>query len=216
MTTSLSSYSGLQAAIAEYLGRSDLTTTIPAFITLAEAKFNRDLEVRQMEARSTTVVDTTSTAPEFISLPTNFLSMRWIRLNGVTGKPHLDFLSAIQMAEYRSGIGNGSGQPKYYSLLVSDIELCPQPDSNYTLEMVYRIFVPALSDTNTSNWLLALAPDAYLYGSLLESYLFNQNDDRLPVWKAAYNEAIEGLRRLNMSSAFSGGPLAIRTTGYNP
>ena len=41
-------YTTLQATIANYLARSDLTTSIPEFIRLAEDRLARDLRIRQM------------------------------------------------------------------------------------------------------------------------------------------------------------------------
>ena len=41
-------YTTLQATIADYLARSDLTTQIPEFIRLAEDRLLRDLRIRQM------------------------------------------------------------------------------------------------------------------------------------------------------------------------
>ena len=32
--------------------------------------------------------------------------------------------------------------------------------------------IPALSDSNTTNWLLTLSPDVYLFGALAEACLF--------------------------------------------
>jgi hypothetical protein len=89
-------YTTLVAAVTEYLGRDQDTTLIariPTFVQLSEAKFNRTLFVRQMEERSTALIDTTDDEPEFISLPSDFQSMRRIRLSSVTGKPRLEFLS---------------------------------------------------------------------------------------------------------------------------
>lgn len=40
----------LQAAIAGWLARSDLTASIPDFIQLGEARINRELRTRQMQA----------------------------------------------------------------------------------------------------------------------------------------------------------------------
>jgi len=100
---SISSYADLQTAVTEYLAREQDTTLIariPTFIQLAESKFNRQLFVRQMETRSTTTVDTGSTEPEFISLPSDFQSMRRIRLSGVAGKPTLEFKSPAGLDEY--------------------------------------------------------------------------------------------------------------------
>lgn len=54
----LDTFAGLKATIADYLNRDDLTSVIPSFITIAEAKFNRKLRVRQMVKRATATLDT--------------------------------------------------------------------------------------------------------------------------------------------------------------
>jgi hypothetical protein len=64
--TQIVDYTSLQAAVTEYLARDQdatLIARIPTFIQLAEAKFNRQLFVRQMEQRSTALTE---------SLPADF------------------------------------------------------------------------------------------------------------------------------------------------
>lgn len=214
--TTITTYSTLQDAIAEYLARDDLTARIPSFIQLAEAKFNRELFVRQMEQRSTATIDITTTEPEFISLPSDFQSMRRIRLSSVTGKPHLEYLTGALMDEFRFGSGNVTGQPKYFSILGTEFELAPTPDANYTLEMVYRKNVTALSSTDTSNWLLALAPDLYLYGSLLEATPYMKEDPRIQTWGTGLAQGLEAINKLGLTSTFNAGPLVVRMTGVTP
>ncbi len=88
--TKIVDYTSLQTAVTEYLARnqdSTLIARIPTFIQLAEAKFNRQLFVRQMEQRATALVNLSSSEPEFISLPSDFQSMRRVRLSSVSGKP---------------------------------------------------------------------------------------------------------------------------------
>src|SRR5690242_20231228 len=110
--TQIVDYASLQSAVVEYLARNQdatLIARIPTFIQLTEAKLNRDLFVRQMEQRSTALIDTTQTEPEFIALPSDFQSMRRIRLSSVSGKPHLDFKSGTQIDEYRTYSGDVTG-----------------------------------------------------------------------------------------------------------
>src|ERR1700731_903615 len=112
-------YGSLQTAVTEYLARDQdatLIARIPTFIQLAEAKFNRQLFVRQMEQRSTALVDTASSKPEFISLPQDFQSMRRVRLSSVTGKPCLEFRSGTQMDEYRFATSDIAAQPRYFTV----------------------------------------------------------------------------------------------------
>ena len=210
------SYASLQAEIADYLARNDLTAKIPTFIRLAEAKFNRSLFVRQMEQRATALVLPDSAEPEYISLPLDFQSMRRVRLSSVSGKPRLDFKSGVQADEYRQANANVAGMPKYFTVFGDEIELIPTPDADYTIEMIYRKIIPALSNDNPSNWLLACAPDAYLYGALLEASPYIKDDERIAVWTAGLVSVIDGLNGLNSLASFNAGPLEMRTNARTP
>lgn len=215
----ISSYSTLVTAVTEWLAREQDTTLIariPTFIQLTEAKLNRELFVRQMENRATTTIDTGSSEPEFISLPDDFQSMRRVRLSGVAGKPHLNFLTGTQLDEYRSSIGNASGQPKFFTIFGTEMELCDTPDDDFEIEMVYRQNIPALTSSNTTNWLLVLAPDLYLYGALLESAPYIKEDARTQVWGNAFSSTMATLNNLGMVSTFNAGPLQMRTSGRTP
>lgn len=216
--TLITSATTLQTAVVDYLKRdqdTQLTAAVPGFIQLFEAKMNRVLFTRQMEARSTTTIDTTTTEPEMISLPTDFQSMRRVRLSSVTGKPALEFRSGTQMDEFRFTNSNTTGQPRYFTIFGVEMELGPTPDANYTVEMIYRQSIPPLS-SNSSNWLLTLAPDLYLYGALLESAPYIKEDERIQVWGLGFKTALDDLNMLNVTSAFNTGPLTVRTSGQTP
>jgi hypothetical protein len=211
----ITTYANLQTAVTEYLALDQDTTLIariPTFIQLFEAKMNRGLFVRQMEQRSTAVVDTTSTEPEFISLPSDFQSMRRVRLSSVTGKPCLQFMSGTQMDEFRFGVSNVANQPRYFTIFGDEMELAPTPGQNYTIEMVYRKNIPALA-TNDPNWLLLLAPDLYLYGALLESAPYTKEDGRIQTWGLGFKTALDDLNNLGLTSTFNAGPMAMRVSG---
>jgi hypothetical protein len=219
MVRMITDFSSLVTAVTEYLAREEDTTLIariPTFLQLTEAKLNRELYVRQMENRATAVVNLASTEPEFISLPSDFQSMRRVRLSGVSGKPHLLFKSGVQMDEYRTSGANVSGRPYYFTIFGSEMELAPTPDQAYTLEMVYRANIPALTSTNTTNWLLTLAPDIYLYGALLESAPYIKEDGRIQTWGAGFATALDGVNKLGLTSTFNAGPLTMRVSGRTP
>src|SRR5882757_7004732 len=206
--TTIANYANLQTTVTEYLARDQDTTLvarIPTFIQLAEAKFNRSLFVRQMEARATALVNMASSEPEFISLPADFQSMRRVRLSSVTGKPCLEFKSGTQMDEYRFGTSDVAGQPRYFTVFGNEIELVPTPDAAYAIEMVYRQVVPPLA-SNGTNWLLTLAPDLYLYGALLESAPYIKEDARIQTWGLGFTGALGDLNNLGLTSTFNAGP----------
>jgi hypothetical protein len=73
----------------------------------------------------------------------------------------------------------------------------PSPDTTYQAEIVYYGKIPALSDSNTSNWLLSLSPDIYLYGSLLQATPYLRDDERLPVIASLYQRMIEDMNISN-------------------
>lgn len=215
----INTYATLVSAATEYLARDQdatLIARIPDFITLAEAKFNRVLLHPKMEVRSTAVVDTASTDPEFISLPSDFQTMRRIRLSGVTGKPRLQFMSQTQLEDYRYSIDNVTDQPVYFAIVGDELELAPTPNEDYTLEMVYRANIPALTSTNTTNWLLTLAPDLYLYGTLLESAPYMKEDERIAVWSAGVQSAIDQLNSHGERQSANSGPSDITLPGVVP
>lgn len=214
----ISTYTDLQTAMTEWLARDQDTTLIarlPTFIQFFEGQINRSLFVRQMEQRSTTTINTGSTEPEFISLPSDFQSMRRVRLSSVSCKPSLAFKSGVQLEEYRTGSSNVTGQPAYFSVMGSELELAPTPDQNYTIEMVYRQNIPALA-SNATNWLLTLAPDLYLYGSLLHSAPYIKEDGRIQVWALGYKSALDDLNMLGLTSTFNAGPMQMSVSGVTP
>jgi hypothetical protein len=211
----ISTYTELLAAGANWLARDDLTLRLPEFVVLCEAKLNRALFVRQMETRSTTSVDTADDEPEFISLPSDFQSMRRIRLSSVIGKPRLQYLDGTQADELRYGLSDAAAQPAYFTIMGDEIELIPTPDQDYTIEMVYRKYIPALA-SNSTNWLLTLAPDIYLYGMLLESAPYIKEDERIQTWALGLSTALDGLNGLGQLSQYNSGPMAMTVTGVTP
>lgn len=215
----VTTYSGLVSAITEWLARDQdaiLIARIPDFIVLCEAKLNRDLYHTKMEKRSYATFSTSNTEPEFVTLPTDFQSMRRIKLSSVTGEPQLQYKSQVQLDEYRNSQGNSTGQPKYFTIFGSEIEVAPTPDSNYTVEMVYRANLSGLSSSNSTNWLIELSPDIYLYGVLLETAAYMQQDERVGLWAAGYKAALDALNNASITMQFNAQPLVMRPPGVTP
>jgi hypothetical protein len=216
---SIASYSDLVTAVTEWLARDqDLTliARIPDFITLCEAKLNRELRHRLMEKRATALVNMANTEPQYISLPLDFQTMRRMRCTSVSGSPTINFFSNVQADEYRTRIGDVAGQPRHFTIIGTELELIPTPDTAYTIEMVYRANLSGLTSTNTTNWLLTIAPDVYLYGTLMEASPYIQKDDRIAVWGAGFTQALSSLNTLASEQSFGSGPLVMRSTSITP
>jgi hypothetical protein len=212
---SISSYTELQDAVANWLARDELTLRIPEFITLAEAKFNRVLFHPRMETRTTLTVNTLLSDPEYLDLPTDFQTIRMVRLPDETGKPRLQFLSQTQMDDYRYSADNVTGTPVYFTIVGDQIELAPTPNEDIDIEVLYRANIPPLAD-NATNWLLTLAPDLYLYGALLEAAPFNRNDARITLWASAVATVLDQLNALAERQSFDSGPTTVSLPGICP
>jgi hypothetical protein len=182
-------YDGLKASVADWLNRADLTAQIPDFIALAEARFNRDLRLNSMLQRDTTVATS-----DYVALPLDWLEHVSIAVvnDGTVYKP-LTYVSNEEFNRLR--LQNLTGTFRYYTIQDTNIALLPEMSAgSVTLEIFYYGKIPALSVSNASNWLLARAPDLYLYSSLMAADVFLQNDDRLQIWVAAAQAAMESLR----------------------
>ncbi len=90
----------------------------------------------------------------------------------------------------------------------------PTRDGTYTTERYYYKRISALSDSNTSNWLLEYFPDAYLYGSLVHSAPYLKDDARLQLWAALYEQAIASINRESEATKFGGSGRRMKIKAY--
>lgn len=178
----LADYAGLKAAVADWLNRSDLTAAVPDFITLAEAQISRRLilsgPVRAMMGRADATID-----GEFASVPADFMGARTI--NFAEDRTRLlEYCLPEQINEKKAASDCVSGPPQFFSVVGGEFQFFPAPaaGASYTAELTYWRRIPALSDTAPSNWLLALHPDAYLYGALLQAAPYLKDDARIQSW----------------------------------
>lgn len=202
----LTNYSDLKTSVANYLGRSDLTSQIPDFITLAELRLNRSLRIRQMLK---TVTSTTTGGDSTVGLPSDFLEIRDIYLDA-NPRVSVSYLSPSSFT--RDARAAESGQPVFYTLRANEIEFAPIPDTTYTIVMLYYAKPQVLSDMNTSNVFMANCPDALLYGALVEAEPYLMNDARLVVWANLYENAVSSLNESDESSEYSGIPLSMKVS----
>jgi hypothetical protein len=91
------------------------------------------------------------------------------------------------------------GVPRYYGDYdYSHWLVAPTPDDTYTFEVMYYEEVQPLDATNQQNWFTQYAPQAMLYGSLLQAMPFLKNDERLPLWQAQYDKIVAQLKTENI------------------
>ena len=185
----ISTYTELQAAIADWLNRSDLTARIPDFIALAETRINRDLRAREQQVIATANVDTA-----FFALPGDFLEFKSFRITDVGGSAFELMLATPEQISAALAENSVSNTPRFVTIIGDQFQLWPAPDQMYVGSLAYVRKVPALSDAAPTNWLLTDAPDVYLYGALMAAGPFLRDNEALMTFKALFDEALEGIR----------------------
>jgi len=199
------SYSDLKTSIANFLARDDLTSQIPDFIKLCEARMSRELDTRSMERRAKA---TTTESDEYISLPTD---LREIRLVKVNSDPVIVLEYFTPQSLYETYSSSGGGKPKAYTIIGAEIALRPVPDTGYELEIIYGEAIASLSDANTGNTILTRHPDAYLYGSLANAYTYLMDEQRATQYDALFSRIMEEIIRDTEKARYGGGGLSMKT-----
>ena len=204
---SIANYTDLQTQIADFLNRDDLTSVIPTFITLAEADMNRRLRHWRMERRSTALLDT-----RYTSLPVDFIDAVRLQLTGSSGVQRLELITNSELMDKRQGTDTAA-TPRFYVINDGAIEVYPTPDQDYDLEMIYIGSVPDLA-TNPTNWVITYHPDCYLYGALMHSAPYLQEDPRTQTWAALYKNAVDGINLEDDKAKTSGSGHRMRIRSF--
>jgi hypothetical protein len=197
----LASYTDLKTSIETWLARADLSALSADFITLCEADLNATL-ITQAQLSAETLGSTDAAGA--VALPADFIAMHYV-LSADDG------LMIDQFSEMPMNEGLTLGQLGGYRIAGNAIETVPAI-ANRSNVLKYRYYktIPALSGTNTTNWLLIKFPNVYLYGSLMQAEAFIKDDPRVPVWKAAYDEAVMKVKQTSHRNRWQDTSLAMR------
>lgn len=189
----LANYSDLQTAVANYLHRGDLTALIPDFITIAEAKINRELRLRAMEQTATGSVS------DSVALPTGFIEMISLAVEIGGTKWPITYVPP-------SSLTGETGTPRNYSLVGDNILFDPS-GTGYAYYLDYYKKFDALS--SGVNWLITNAPDVYLYATLLEAAPYINDDARIQTWGQMLLDSVARLDRADHNDRY-GSNLVVR------
>jgi hypothetical protein len=184
----ITSYSTLKTAISDWSHRADLSSYLDDFIDFTEARLNRELRVSQMEESSTI-----TPVSRLVAMPTDWLSVRNVKIvaNPVVT---LEYITPAEMDRLDdSAYGN-------YTIVGDQIKL---DDSAGDVIVEYYLKIPALSDTNTSNWLLASNPDVYLYGCLAEAFKFSMDEAEATKYTALFMNGVQEIRNLDRKRKYA-------------
>ena len=191
-TASVMTYDSLVENIQSYLERNDTSTLdkIPLFIMLAEQVIAAEIKFL---GNLTVNTSTMTTSSNVIDKPA-----RWhktVSMNvTVAGERQPILLRKYEYLREYWPNPTSTDVPKFYcDYDYTHWMVAPTPAAAYDFEVLYYERVQPLDSSNQTNWVTIYAPQALLYGSLLQAMPFLKNDDRIPLWQAQYQAIMQTL-----------------------
>ena len=174
-------YAQLKSAIQNYSDNLETTfvSSIPDFIESAEQQILNSIDLQYFRKNVTGLTSGTGTNP-YLQVPSDYLaSFSLSILNGTTKEFLLEKdVNYIQSVNPTSA----TGVPKYYAFFdIDNFILAPTPAVAYTAELHYFYRPNSLTSVgdNGTTWLSENAPNAMLYGSLVEANIYMKGEQDL-------------------------------------
>lgn len=192
MTTSFTlTYDNLVNTVKQYLERSDASVVerIPTFITLAEFEIAQQVKtLGQIQV----VQANMNVGNPIIQKPARWRKTVSMTLNTGTQKSPV-FLRKFEYLQSYNNEGS-TGVPIYYGDYDYDHWLvAPTPDDDYQFEVLYYERLAPLSTENQTNWITNNAPNAMLFGTLLQAVIYLKDDQR-QIFQQKYDMAMAALK----------------------
>ena len=185
-------YDSLTSSVLQYLERRDASVVdaIPTFISLAEFEIAQEIKtLGQLQ-----IAESNMTASNAILQKPS----RWRKTVSmsvtVAGKKQPVYLRKYEYLKNYWPDASQTSIPEYYA--DTDWEhwyIAPTPDQAYAFEVLYYERISPLSSANQTNWLTQNAPNAMLFGTLLQAMQFLKNDQRT-IFQQKYTEALRSLK----------------------
>ena len=181
----IETYDGLQAYITAHLELdAETSAQLPTLIRKAEYRLNRMVLAPE---RETSVSVTTVATEQAVALPVDYRQMRTARLVADDGL----VLEPVTLNVLHSEYTDNTGKPKVYAISEQSLQFGPVPDAAYTITLTYTAKLPALSTTNTTNWLLSENADAYVYAVLWQTAAWLEDIEAATAFRAEMFTIIE-------------------------
>lgn len=191
-------YTQLQTAIQDFAENTETSfvTNLPVFIRGAEDRIFTIVDLELFRKNSTSAL---STGDPYLSVPTDYLAPFSFQITSDDYKDFLEIKDVNFVQQYAIDTA-ANGTPKYYSIFdVSNFIVSPTPSQNFTVELHYY-YRPASITAGAGSgttWLSENAPNALLYGSLVEAYTYMKGEaDMMQLYEQRFAQEMERLKDL--------------------
>lgn len=197
---SITSYSELKTAVANWLHDDALTTIIPDFITIAEKRIEREVRCRENEAALSVVI-----AAGVAAIPSDYVELKYAYID-LTPLRVLERTTARKIYEQYPN-RSSSGIPSMIASDNGNFIFGAYPASTYTVAGTYY---KRLTGVATSwNALATLCPDLYLFASLAEAADYTMDEAQLAKWNSKYQKVLSDINGQEQAEKGSGSPLRV-------
>lgn len=218
----ITTYTSLKSATAEWLGRSgdtDIATRFDDLLAMQEQRMYygakevaeflpafEPLRIREMET-----VNSSFALSATVAQPTGFLELIEASLN--TNQGPLDIVQEGVIAAYANGT---PAQPRLIAVSSTNFRVYPDPGSSYTATLRYYAKLTSPSGTNSTNWILTNAPGVYLNGCLMQAAIYNGDREAAMMYGALYVAEVGGLNERRNRELASATNVRMRVRGRTP
>jgi len=187
----------LKSTVQNYCETAETTfvADLPTFIKEAEERILKNVELPVFRKN---VTGTATKDNPYVSTPSDFLASYSFAVisSNVYSYPLLKHVSFIR--DFTPNPAT-TGLPKYYSQFDDNTFLvAPTPDDAYTIELHYKFRPASLTQgaENGTTWLSKNAPDALLYGTLVEAATFLKVPEEVAQYEQRFISATSALKKL--------------------
>ncbi len=189
----------LKQAIKDYTENQETTfvNNLNNFIKSAEERIFKTVDLTLFKKNAGGVL---ATSNKYLAVPTDFLAPFSLAYTDGNGKVNFLLQKDVSFVQEYALNPSNTAAPKYYAYYdVNNFIVAPTSDDNYAVELQYYYRPASLTAgaEGGTTWLSTNAPQAMLYGSLIEAYTFMKGEpDVLQAYNTQFAEAVVRLKNL--------------------
>ena len=211
-------YDQLKQALQDYTQNTETTfvNNLDDFIRSAEQRIFTTCDLEIFRKNQT---GTTTSGNQYLNLHSDYLASFSLSVLNSSSKEFLLQKDVNFVQEFNPN-SSTTGTPRFYAMFdTTHFILGPTPDAAYTMELHYYYRPTSLTAGAGSGttWLSTNAPNAMLYGSLVEAYTFMKGEkDLMDLYNGRFIESLTRIKDLaeareNADAYRRGLPEKVRT-----
>jgi hypothetical protein len=189
-------FTTLKQAIQDYTQNSETTfvNNLNSFITNAEERLLKLVELDYFRENASASM---TSGNQYLSMPADYLASFSLSFTNASGEKVFLLQKDVNFLQSFNPNPSTTGEPRYYSTFdVDNFILAPTPNADYAVELHYYYRPQSITvTTDGTSWFGTNAPDALLYGSLIEAYTFMKGEaDVMAMYQNRFVEAAQRLK----------------------